>query len=93
MRKYVINKLRLTVDFGKRNLHDGQGEWGAMAQDSVNRWAFPLFPTSGGYTKSAERFPKMRNFYLEVPAARDDVGNGSDVKKATTTKQDRKGSK
>ena len=56
----IIGRMRLTVDFGNRNAHAGQGGWGAMGMNSGNRWVFPLVPTARGYTKSEEFFENWK---------------------------------
>ena len=48
-----ISKLRITVDFGKRNFHDGQGGWKVMTRNGENRRAMPLSPTAREYAKLA----------------------------------------
>ena len=60
----VINKLRITVDSGNRNLHVGHGGWKVVARNPKNRLLFPLPPTARGYTKLGGCCAKMGNCYL-----------------------------
>ena len=77
----VVNKLRLTVDFGKRYLCAVQGEWGAGVRNGENRRVLPLFPTARVYAKLEDCVAKLGNFEIEVLADREycdsdfEVGN------------------
>ena len=82
----VVNKLRLSVHFGKRNLQVGNVECRAASRNSENRSTFPPFSTARGYIKSGWCFAKMRNGYLEVLASHADFANVSDVQKVPTFK-------
>ena len=77
-----------TVDFGKRNFHDGHGEWGAIARNGGNRCAFLRAPTAIGYAKLGDYFAIMGNCDLDVLAVRSVVVVISGVGKVASSKQD-----
>ena len=80
------------VDFGKRNFHNGQGEWQAMTRNGGNRWVFSRSPSARVCTKSAEYFfAIVVNCELSVLVVKADFGDISEVMKDTVSKQDRVG--
>ena len=73
------------VDFEKRNLQFGHGEWKLMTRNGGNRWVFSLAPTARGYTKLGEYFAKIWHFDIDVLAVRADFGDISGVWNVATS--------
>ena len=44
----ITGELNITVGFGKREFHIGQGEWEVVTRNEANRWVFPMSQPRAG---------------------------------------------
>ena len=86
----IITKLRMALDFGKRNSQVGQGEWQAMTHNGGKSMGTSSIPTARGRAKLETYFAKNRELRFWKFYRRNMIlGDISDVKIHSTSKRDR----